>query len=90
MTDPILRALAGRIIPLLIITIAIISIPTLATISGPFSYQAYSLNATSTAISAGTLSVLWGDSYAPARINQGTGNETLTITGAVTPRADLP
>ncbi len=84
----ILRPAAMKILPLLIVTIALASIPTLAAISGNSSYR-YQLSAKSVATSAGTLSVLWGDPYLPARINQGTGNETLTVQGYVTPRIDL-
>jgi len=90
MTFSTSHRIAVRILPLILITIAIVSIPTLATISETSRYAPQSLTATSTATSAGTLSVLWGDPYAPARINTGTGNETLTVTGPVFPRADLP
>jgi len=84
------RRVAARILPLIAITLVIVSIPTIATISETYRYAPQTLTAASTATSAGTLSVLWGDPYVPARINTGTGNETLTITGPVTARSDLP
>ena len=84
------RRILVRILPLILITLAIVSIPTLSTISQTYRYAPQSLTATSTAMSAGTLSVLWGDPYEPARINTGTGNQTLTVTGPVSPRPDLP
>ena len=90
MTFSTSHRIAVRILSLILITIAIVSIPTLATVSESSRYAPQSLTATSTASSAGTLSVLWGDPYAPARVNTGTGNETLTVTGPVSPRSDLP
>jgi len=72
-------------------TIAMVMVLSLANISETQQYYApQSLSARSTATSSGTLQVLWGDTYEPARINTGIGNETLTVTGPVFPRADLP
>jgi len=89
MTASSSRRVAARILPLIAITLVIVSIPTLATISETYLYSSQSLTASSTASSAGTLSVLWGDPYVPARIDTGTGNETLIVTGPVSPRSDL-
>jgi len=67
---------AARIIPLLIVTIALISI------TGRASYIAQP-GATSTAQATGSLSVMWGDPYRPAAGAQGAGSETLSVQGPV-------
>ena len=83
------RSSLVRILPALLVTITLLSSPSLVAISGPQA-SVTPQTARSTTIATGTLSVLWGDPYEAARVDQGTGNVTMTIQGNITPRADLP
>lgn len=86
------RPIIMKVLPILVVTVALASIPALPTMSQNYSYgcNGYQHCATSVANSAGTLQVLWGDPYQPATISQGSGNETLTVQGYVASRPDLP
>ncbi len=83
------RLFLFRILPALLVTMTLLSTPSLLAITGsqsPSSPHA----ALSSTIATGTLSVLWGDPYAAARVDRGSGNVSMTVQGAVTPRDDLP
>src|SRR5215831_19518685 len=77
-----------RILPALLVTLTLLSTPSLVAITGTQSPS--SQTALSSTVATGTLSVLWGDPYSAARVDQGTGNVTMTVQGSITPRADLP
>jgi len=78
-----------KILLILLVVFTLLFTPSLVAISSNPSTVSPQ-TALSTTIATGTLSVLWGDPYSDARINQGTGNVTLTVNGAITPRNDLP
>ena len=85
---PSIRLIMIRMLPVLLVTITLLSTPTLVAISrGPSSTLQSAL---STTTATGTLSVLWGDTYTAARVNLGSGNVTVTIQGNIMPRPDLP
>ncbi len=89
---PIRQQAITRVLPLLLVTIALASNTNLFAMSGSQRNTATPSPppfATANATATGTVLVMWGDPYLPVQISDGNGTLTVSLQGNVAQRPDL-